>query len=74
MLGRSKIALRKCVCTAKAFYGAKAPKRTEWVGVPAPIEGAGRCCRFAARRDGDYCGVLSLDAGALPVRMQVKMA
>ena len=40
----------------------------------ASIEGAGRCCRFAARRDGDYCGVLSLDAGALPVRMQVKMA
>ena len=42
--------------------------------MPASIEGAGRCCRFAARRDGDYCGVLSLDAGALPVRMQVKMA
>ena len=29
---------------------------------------------MGARRDGDYCGVLSLDAGALPVRMQVKMA
>ena len=74
MLGRSKFALCKCFCAAKAFYGAKAPKGTEWVGVPASIEGAGRCCRFAARRDGDYCGVLSLDAGALPVRMQVKMA
>ena len=38
------------------------------------IGSARRCCRFAARLDGDYCGVLSLDAGALPVRMQVKMA
>ena len=33
-------------------YGAKAPKRTEWVRVPASIEGAGRCCRGAAMRDG----------------------
>ena len=40
----------------------------------ASIETAGRCCPVGARRDGDYCGVLSLDAGALPVRMQVKMA
>ena len=31
---------------------AKAPRGTEWVRVPASIEGAGRCCRFAARRDG----------------------
>lgn len=52
MLGRSKFALRKCFCAAKAFYGAKAPKRTEWVGVPAPIGGAQRCCRGAAMRDG----------------------
>ena len=37
---------------ANAFCGAKAPKRTEWVGVPASIEGAGRCCRFAAMHDG----------------------
>ena len=66
--------LCKCFCTAKAFYGAKAPKRTEWVRVPASIEGAGRCCPVGARRDGDYYEVLSLDAGALPVRMQVKMA
>ena len=40
----------------------------------ASIETAQRCCPVGARRDGDYCGVLSLDAGALPVRMQVKMA
>ena len=40
----------------------------------ASIETAGRCCPVGAMRDGDYCGVLSLDAGALPVRMQVKMA
>ena len=40
----------------------------------ASIETAQRCFPVGARRDGDYCGVLSLDAGALPVRMQVKMA
>ena len=39
MLGRSKFALRKCFCAAKAFYGAKAPRGTEWVGVPASILG-----------------------------------
>ena len=39
MLGRNKFALRKCFCTAKAFYGAKAPKGTEWVRVPASILG-----------------------------------
>ena len=50
--GASELPLCKCFCTAKAFYGAKAPKGTEWVGVPASIEGAGRCCRFAAMRDG----------------------
>ena len=50
--GASELPLCKCFCGVKAFYGAKAPKGTEWVGVPASIEGAGRCCRFAARRDG----------------------
>ena len=50
--GASELPLCKCFCTAKAFYGAKAPKRTEWVGVPAPIGGAQRCCRGAAMRDG----------------------
>ena len=50
--GASKLPLCKCFCAAKAFYGAKAPKRTEWVGVPASIGGAQRCCRGAAMRDG----------------------
>ena len=31
----------------------------------ASIETAQRCCPVGARRDGDYCGVLSLDAGGL---------
>ena len=50
--GVSELPLCKCFCGAKAFYGAKAPKRTEWVRVPAPIGGAQRCCRGAAMRDG----------------------
>ena len=64
MLGGSEFRLRKCFCAAKAFYGAKAPRGTEWVRVPASIGGAQRCCPVGARRDGDYCGVLSFqDAG-----------
>ena len=52
MLGGSEFRLRKCFCAAKAFYGAKAPRGTEWVRVPASIGGAQRCCRGAAMRDG----------------------
>ena len=52
MPGASELPLCKCFCTAKAFYGAKAPRGTEWVGVPAPIGGAQHCCRGAAMRDG----------------------
>lgn len=50
--GASELPLCKCFCAAKAFYGAKAPRGTEWVRVPASIGGAQRCCRGAAMRDG----------------------
>jgi len=41
MLLRSKSILRR-----------KSAEGTVWVGVPAPIGSAQRCCRGAARRDG----------------------
>ena len=50
--GASELPLCKCFCAAKAFYGAKAPRGTEWVRVPAPIGSARRSCRGAAMRDG----------------------
>lgn len=50
--GASELPLCKCFYAAKAFYGAKAPRGTEWVRVPASIGGAQRCCRGAAMRDG----------------------